>query len=285
MINHIQELEQRDNKKRPAYIKEILSKLEIPFHVQQVNGWLAKSENIIVDYPFVQTDLTETKKILLCAHHNKWFYSPGANDNASGVSVLIELLKQLQKSKPSDVYIRIVFFALEDGWGGILTGSRHYVKKYGTHDLDRVYNIDMVGVGDSLALWLPKNVTHSETWIKPLIDSAQKHHLPVLPTPFGGLSSLNIVDHMSFERNGFNKACTITSVYQDDIKRFKGCINPLKFLFYYLLRFDLFRKVKIVDIPKRLYHYHNKNDRSKFIEEEILKKILVVIGEAVAGKK
>ncbi|NOX36705.1 MAG: M20/M25/M40 family metallo-hydrolase [Calditrichaeota bacterium] len=70
---------------------------------------------------------------------------PGADDNASGVAVLLELAKVLGKSeKPKRTIIFIAFTAEESG----LRGSRYYVRHSGDYPVSKlmgVINLDTVG--------------------------------------------------------------------------------------------------------------------------------------------
>jgi hypothetical protein len=76
----------------------------------------------------------------------KKIYFPGANDNASGIAMLIELAKHYSKNKPSHSIMFIAFGAEEVG----LVGSYYYVKRP-TIDLANIkflLNFDIVGTGD-----------------------------------------------------------------------------------------------------------------------------------------
>lgn len=57
------------------------------------------------------------------AHYDSVPFSPGANDNGSGTSVMLEMARVL-KSVPSDKEIRFIAFGAEEL--GLL-GSSHYV--------------------------------------------------------------------------------------------------------------------------------------------------------------
>jgi hypothetical protein len=83
------------------------------------------------------------KEIIVCAHHDS-HSCPGATDNASGVSVLIELANIFSKEQPLSRTIRFVALGAEE-WGNV--GSRMYVKEH-TQELRQtlaVLNIDSVG--------------------------------------------------------------------------------------------------------------------------------------------
>ena len=103
------------------------------------DGTILKNTNIIAHYnPKAET------RILLCAHWDsrpwadndpdkKNWHTPvmGANDGASGVGVLLEIARQLQK-QPAEMGIDLVFFDAED---------------YGTAQFDKSDNEDSWGLG------------------------------------------------------------------------------------------------------------------------------------------
>jgi aminopeptidase YwaD len=75
---------------------------------------------------------------------NTWF--PGANDNASGVSMLLNLLNYYNASQPRHTLVFIFFAGEEAG----LLGSKHYVS-HPPIDLKKIkflINLDLLGTGD-----------------------------------------------------------------------------------------------------------------------------------------
>jgi hypothetical protein len=92
------------------------------------------------------------KIILLCAHYDTILMAnfedidsraPGANDNASGVSALLEIAR-IMFSVKTEYTIQFVFFSGEEQG---LWGSKHYAKKMKNEnkDLLLVVNMDMCG--------------------------------------------------------------------------------------------------------------------------------------------
>jgi len=71
--------------------------------------------------------------------------SPGANDNASGIAVMLEVARVARESPPADSELAFVAFGAEEQG---LVGSRTFVRK---QKFDRenltVLNLDMVGAG------------------------------------------------------------------------------------------------------------------------------------------
>lgn len=101
------------------------------------------------------------KQILLCAHWdtrptadqeiaddkiNKPI--PGANDGASGVAVLLEVARQLQKNPPKNTGVQFVFFDGED-YGPhtdrMFLGAAHYAKNPALPKPNYAILIDMIG--------------------------------------------------------------------------------------------------------------------------------------------
>ena len=104
------------------------------------------------------TDPSLTEAVIISAHYdhlglgwpnfkkgNEGKIHNGADDNASGIAVLLELAKTLGKShKPARTIIFIAFTAEEAG----LVGSRYFVanyKKYPANKIFAVLNLDTVG--------------------------------------------------------------------------------------------------------------------------------------------
>lgn len=125
-------------------------------------GWLVVLQEIEYEDHLIKnitaTRTEETPKILLGAHYDSRLVAdrdpgsnesvPGANDGASGVSILLELARTL----PSDtIPISLVFFDAEDngnlpGWDW-LVGSRAYAATL-SYTPEVVVIVDMIGDAD-----------------------------------------------------------------------------------------------------------------------------------------
>ncbi|UZQ52250.1 M28 family peptidase [Clostridium kluyveri] len=89
--------------------------------------------------------------IIICAHYDCNKDSVGANDNASGVSAVMETARLL-KNISSDYELRFIFFGGEE-LGGL--GSRYYVKNLSSNDkknIKAVINIDSIAQKDGSKL-------------------------------------------------------------------------------------------------------------------------------------
>ena len=96
----------------------------VEIHTFKVNNKL--HENLILNLPSdVKTGKDNSSPILIAAHYDSVPGSPGADDNASGVAVLLELAR-IFATEPTKYPIRLVAFDMEEA--GLL-GSQEYVNQ------------------------------------------------------------------------------------------------------------------------------------------------------------
>jgi Peptidase family M28 len=130
------------------WLKEELEKIsqaEINFHSYKEGRY--KLKNVICQ----KTGSLSDKVILVCAHYDSRMEdledensrAPGADDNASGVAVILEMARLISNLKLEKT-IQLVFFSGEEQG---LWGSKHYARqlKDDNADLHRIINLDMVG--------------------------------------------------------------------------------------------------------------------------------------------
>ena len=89
------------------------------------------------------TEVKTDDILIIGAHYDAVDNVPGANDNASGVAVVLELIRLLADA-PTDTEIRFVFFDVEEVG---LIGSMHYAASLSDEELDNVVgmlNFDML---------------------------------------------------------------------------------------------------------------------------------------------
>jgi aminopeptidase YwaD len=105
----------------------------------------ATSRNVVVRPPDGRCER------LVGAHYDSVEAGPGANDNASGVGVLLETARALAIGGGREGVCLVAFGAEEVG----LVGSRHFVTGLSLDErqaLQGMVNLDMVGVGDQWQL-------------------------------------------------------------------------------------------------------------------------------------
>jgi Zn-dependent M28 family amino/carboxypeptidase len=193
--------------------------------------------NIVAD---LRCGGTEPRTFLLGAHYDSVKGTVGADDNASGVAVQLEVarvLAELQKTVPLHLTLRLVSFALEEppAYGTRFMGSRVYARKAREEGerLDGMICLEMVGYSNSepgsQAYPFPlmfRNYPRTGDYIgivgnyrsrkftRELFDAFKKNEgLPVikLTIPWSGylLPTVRLSDHASFWDKGY-KAVMIT---------------------------------------------------------------------------
>jgi aminopeptidase YwaD len=131
-----------------------------------------------------------SQTLVIGGHIDSVAAGPGANDNASGTAVVLELARVLAASQTPYTLKFIGFDAEEIG----LVGSNHYVSQLSETErrsIVAMINLDMVGVGDA------SRVGGSESLIRLAQASASRSGLTLGQLGEGGGS-----DHASFIRAG-----------------------------------------------------------------------------------
>jgi Zn-dependent M28 family amino/carboxypeptidase len=144
---------------KSKYINEVAEWLRIEFknmgyddndvffhnYTENINGKNYELKNVICNKKGINNQC-----IIICAHYDSRIKdladfesrSPGANDNASGVSAILEIARIINKQNLDYT----VQFALFSGEEQGLLGSKKYVKfvKENNIDIYRVVNLDMI---------------------------------------------------------------------------------------------------------------------------------------------
>ncbi|MDE0310753.1 MAG: M28 family metallopeptidase [Caldilineaceae bacterium] len=128
------------------------------FHVRIGPLW-RKSSNIIVELPGQGENV-----VIINAHYDTVRNSVGANDNASGVGVMLTLAERLAQPPWSNELssnlpftVRFIAFGSEETGRD---GSKHYVDQLTSEEMDAigiVINLAVVGSGSDLYLRGPRN--------------------------------------------------------------------------------------------------------------------------------
>lgn len=137
-------LESRDNAAREAALARYLAARGVPFARHRFATFEGQGENFAVDLG------AGDRVLVLAAHHDAVPGSPGANDNAASVAILLTLLERLAASPPAGVRVRLLFPACEEL--GYL-GARAYVRETPLAGVVGVLSLELCGIGDTLAVW------------------------------------------------------------------------------------------------------------------------------------
>jgi len=137
-------LEGRSNPAREAAVARYLEARGVAIARHRFASFEGQGENLGVDVG------EGPRTLVLIAHHDAVPGSPGANDNAAAVAVLLGLLERLPRLVPPGIRVRLLFTAAEEL--GYL-GARAYVEDTPLSDVAGVLSLELCGIGDTVALW------------------------------------------------------------------------------------------------------------------------------------
>ena len=121
------------------------------YHRPKITGYETHNEsvkNIIVSLKEYCDNPSANKKIVLCAHYDAVPGSAGANDNGSGVAILLAFIINVISAGHTDKWFEILFEDKEET-GGI--GAKNYIEEFG-EDIGEVINLDTCGVGSNIII-------------------------------------------------------------------------------------------------------------------------------------
>ena len=155
-----------------------------------------KGQNIVSHIP---ATIPSDQYIVIGAHYDSVRNSPGANDNASGVGVVLSVGQALTELEDRKVHFLIVFFDHEEDDSA---GSKAYVRKLLKDKIKvhSMHNIDMIGWdGDSdrtIEIDLPTDKMEDI-----YRTAAQARNVKITRV------SYNSADHLSFRNAGIDAIC------------------------------------------------------------------------------
>jgi hypothetical protein len=134
----------RDNPAREAAVASWLGARGVPHRRHRFATFEGRGVNYAVDLG------AGDRTLVLIAHHDAVPGSPGANDNAASVAILLALLERLAVAPPSRLRVRLLFSACEEI--GYL-GARAWVREMPLDGALGVLSLELCGVGDTPAIW------------------------------------------------------------------------------------------------------------------------------------
>jgi hypothetical protein len=202
--------------------------------------------------------------LLLAGHHDAVPGSPGANDNAAAVGILVALWTRLAADPPQRLTVRFGFFGDEER--GML-GSRVYARTAPLDALLGVVSLELCGIGDSLVLWDVTPATAEtplvQAWLA-VVEALgyrrdETYHLAE-PVPFFGS------DHRPFADRGVAAVgfTVVPTAAVEDLRAF------------------IYRGVRGILVPPSrrpppFTTYHSKNDRPETVEPASLARVGAVL--------
>jgi Zn-dependent M28 family amino/carboxypeptidase len=134
----------RPNAEREAAVAAYLERSGATFERHAFVTFEGRGENFHVDVG------SGDRVLVLVAHHDAVPGSPGANDNAVAVGILLHLMQQLARRPPTRLRVRFLFPAAEEL--GYL-GTRAYVRERPLAGIVGVLSLELCGIGDSVVIW------------------------------------------------------------------------------------------------------------------------------------
>ncbi len=268
LIEYVRALENRDNHTRGQQVLHALRTLGIEPTVQECRR--PKIINIVVDF----CRDPEPKRLLFTAHYDAARGSPGANDNASGVAVLIGLCREL---KHTGTPIRVCFFDREEAWFRTpiirfgLLGSLYYVWKSDRRNIIAACNLEFCGLGDFLGIWPIRSNETELAIVKEVAKAANRLCLSfkLVDVPWLFLNS----DHLSFRIRGVSNAITLSLLPSNQIPILDNLLAHLS-----IPRLLVGQRPSL---PKPLSFIHTDKDTSSQLSEKSLRLMLALLLELI----
>lgn len=262
LMPYVKRLEGKSDIERKQIIIDILFKLGFRYKLEMYDYLGCVGENIIV------TIGKGSKKILIVTHYDVVENSPGANDNASTIAVIFDVLKKLKNYKLRN---KLKFIIFDDEELDCI-GSRAYIKKHGVKNIIAVYNMELVGMGDMLGIWPVTKDVKETVALKILRETIKRlgyyyEESGKLPLFFG--------DYKPFRKAGIKDSFCISVVPKKERLAIRRFVEMPKFLIVLKLILGL------IKIPRFFQLYHSSEDKSKYLNESALQMTSDVLFNAV----
>jgi Zn-dependent M28 family amino/carboxypeptidase len=253
-------LEGRSNAARQEALARYLEAHDIEFTRHPFATFEGAGDNFTVDVG------TGDRVLLLAAHHDAVPGSPGANDNAASVAILLSLRERVLRAVPPGVRVRMLFPACEEL--GYL-GARHYVRQAGVKGIAGVLSLELCGVGDSIAVWDAGEATPFLSTVRRAFDgiglrSDESYHVVGRIPVFGS-------DHRAFAAAGV-PAYGLTVIP-------RGNAGPLREFIFRPVRGAI---LNLSHRPVPFDTYHTSRDTSATLDPAALASVVTALEAVIA---
>ena len=154
-------LEARPNVEREALLARYLTARGVGFETQRFATIEGAGANYMAEVG------RGARVLVLVAHHDAVPGSPGANDNAAAVGILLRLLARAAAAPPPRLTLRFLFTAAEEL--GYL-GARVYVRSPAARSVAAALSLELCGIGDQFALWdAPRETELSRSFARAVV--------------------------------------------------------------------------------------------------------------------
>ncbi|MBI2543990.1 MAG: M28 family peptidase [Candidatus Rokubacteria bacterium] len=247
LLDRVRLFEGRDNAERQAMVARYLAARDLPFARHLYATFEGSGESFAVEVGAGEATL------ILIGHHDAVPGSPGANDNASAVAILMVLAERLLQDPPRRIRARPLFTGGEEV--GYL-GARCYVKTAALDGVVGVLSLELCGIGDALVVWDVAEPFDRAPLVQAFAGTLEglgyrrdeSYHLVGRIPVFGS-------DHRAFWEKGI-PAFGLTVVPRAEAEPLRQFVlNPWRGAFRQLVR-----------RPPPFHTYHTAGDRSETLE-------------------
>ena len=242
-------IEGRTNLERGEFIKGQLHKMGIGYVAAPFkNIFCIKKDTIVLSGENIIVRIGHgTKRIIVGAHYDVFKDSPGANDNGSGVAVLLALIQHLQDME----WHYSVDFCFFDQEEAKLAGSINYINQFIIPKRHlAMINLDIEGTGEEVYVGPVGN--NNRFLMRYIHEAAQKNGFP-------------LVEHSEYPHSDY-ESFTLYNLENISVSIVpKGDGDRLSKFVYNGYKSDS------IDAPKVLNIIHTVDDRSNLVSPASLK--------------
>jgi hypothetical protein len=243
-------LEGKSRQERQAYIEDELKKIGVSYFSVPFDSLVIVGQDTLNlgGVNIVARIGRGPKRVVVAAHYDAIPGSPGANDNGSGVAVLLELVRAL-KDRAWNYSFDFCFFDQEEN--GLL-GSKRYVRGFVVPRLHlAMVNLDVEGLGDEL--YVGPAGRWNERFLLPLARKAADS----LQLSLQDRTAYPMSDYASFGSAGLENI-SISVVPKGDADRLAGML-------------ERGGSVSASNMPEVMKVIHTHNDLAKYVSVDALK--------------
>ncbi len=243
---------------REQALLTLFKKLRIPYHVHRYISEREEHRNYLFSLG------KKEPCVLLTAHYDAFPDCPGANDDASGIAVLLALYQFLRKKK---IKKNINFGIFDQEEKGCL-GSYAFAEK--NRKFSTVISLELVGYGEVMGLWPITEETRRQPMYKQILETLKEKKIPYQTA---GELPIFYSDFTPFREKGIKDSFCITMIPKKEVQFIKKVIKKPS-----ILQLQLQTGIAL---PSFFEHYHSEKDTMNIIQESALRRVSDVLKETI----
>jgi aminopeptidase YwaD len=257
-LDIVRALEGRSNREREAAVEGILRAAGLPFSRHPFSTFEGRGVNFAVE-------LGQGKDlVIVIGHHDAVPGSPGANDNAAAVGILVQLARRLLADPPRGIRLRILFTGSEEL---CYLGARCYAREADLAGARGALSLELCGIGDQFAVWDVEPPFDESPFFRAIARAFEglgyrrdETYHPVGRIPVFGS------DHRAFAALGI-PAFGLTVAPGREADRLRAFVlKPLRAALH-----------QVVERPPPFHTYHTSRDSSETLEPAAMERTLQVL--------